>query len=441
MAKLKIYNDITDEETKVVYEYWFGTESVCFKDVKEFVENIPEDDNDIDLYLHCRGGNCTEGWAMYDTLRTSGKRITAVVDGMCASMASVLLMAAPKERRFAQKNASICIHNPYYEYLYIDKETAHADDVDDMAKRLQIQAEELRQEQKRILNLYVERTGTDAETLQALMDEDKFIDMNEALKLGLIGEILEPNTDKSLTKKTKNMNKNKVTVEASVFDRMLRKLGIRKVEDFKVIDQVVTDVTGAELTVELDEVDPQEGDVASPDGEFTMEDGTGITVANGVISEIKKPDEEEDDDNDDDDDNNDDDDNKSTDGADGAAANQNAEDDAEGASSLDSQAQDLQEQVSSLTAENATLKELVSSLTAENASLKENVKSEEDKAILSKVASLGGKQWLDMASKVSSTFTPVNRRFEEHKETKEEKKDGSIGADFLNSFRAKKKTH
>ncbi len=416
MAKLKIYNDIEDEETKVVYEYWFGTQAVCFKDIKEFVENIPKDDTDIDLYLHCRGGNCTEGWAMYDTLRTSGKRITAVVDGMCASMASVLLMAAPKERRFAQKNATICIHNPYYEYLYVDKEAAHADDLDDMAKRLQVQAEELRMEQKKILDLYVERTGTDAETLQALMDEDKFIDMDEALKLGLIGEILEPNTDKKSNKKEKSMSKNKVTVEASVLDRMLHKLGLKKIEDFKVVDQVVTDVTGAELTVERDEGDPQEGDVASPDGEFTMEDGTIITVANGVISEIKKPDEEEEEEEeneDEDDDNNDDEDTKST--------------------------EETVVDTSELESQNATLQEQVNTLTAENATLKENAKSEEDKAILAKVASLGGMPWLDMAGKVSSTFTPENRRFEERKHDNQEDATASIGADFLATFRAKKR--
>ena len=66
MAKLKIYNDIVDEEQKLCMAEWGAPEGVCFKDVKEFIESIPEDDNVIDIRLHCCGGDCGEGWSIYD---------------------------------------------------------------------------------------------------------------------------------------------------------------------------------------------------------------------------------------------------------------------------------------------------------------------------------------------------------------------------------------
>ena len=51
----------------------------------------------------------------------------------------------------------------------------------------------------------------------------------------------------------------------------------------------LTDVNGNVLTVERETGDPQVGDVASPDGEYTMADGVVITVAGGVISDIVTP--------------------------------------------------------------------------------------------------------------------------------------------------------
>ena len=99
MAKLCIYNEIVDEETKVMYQDWYGTDGVCFKDIHEFIDSMKDDDTDVDIRLHCPGGDCIEGWAIYDALRTSGKNITATIDGECSSMATIVLLAAPKERR------------------------------------------------------------------------------------------------------------------------------------------------------------------------------------------------------------------------------------------------------------------------------------------------------------------------------------------------------
>ena len=99
MATLKIYSDIEREQEKAVARFWGDVEGVSFSDIDAFCQSIPEDDNEIDIRLHCDGGSVTEGWAIYDRLRATGKEITATVEGNCASMATIILMAAPKERR------------------------------------------------------------------------------------------------------------------------------------------------------------------------------------------------------------------------------------------------------------------------------------------------------------------------------------------------------
>lgn len=113
MAVLKIMNDIQDEQQKNEARLWGGVEGVCYKDIDEFCESIPDDDPDIDIRLHCDGGLAFEGWAMYDRLRATGKNISVTVEGNAASMATVIMMAAPKERRYAYESAQICVHNPW----------------------------------------------------------------------------------------------------------------------------------------------------------------------------------------------------------------------------------------------------------------------------------------------------------------------------------------
>ena len=184
MAVLKIFNDIQTENEKNNSKFFGEAEGICYKDVDEFCEQIAEDDNKIDVRLHCNGGSCTEGWAIYDRLRATGKEITCTVEGNAASMATVILMAAPKERRKAYASAEICVHNPWISSWGLS-DIVTADDLDKAAK-------DLRDIQEKMLNLYVERCECDKDEMQALMNEDKYIGVNEAIRLGLIGEVIAP---------------------------------------------------------------------------------------------------------------------------------------------------------------------------------------------------------------------------------------------------------
>ena len=99
MATLKLYNPILSEATKECY--WFCDEAgTSFKDVDEFINGIPAGDDNIELLLHCDGGEVNEGWAIVDKLRSTGKKITATIEGNCASMATVVLLAASERRAY-----------------------------------------------------------------------------------------------------------------------------------------------------------------------------------------------------------------------------------------------------------------------------------------------------------------------------------------------------
>jgi ATP-dependent Clp protease protease subunit len=386
MATLKIYNDIQSENQKAVASFFGEAQGVCFKDIDAFCDGLSAEDEDIDIRLHCDGGSVTEGWAIYDRLRATGKRITATVEGNCASMATVVLMAAPKERRRAYQSAHICVHNPWMcPWALGDAVTA-----DDLQKY----ANDLRAEQSKMVDLYVERCGCDREEIQSLMDEDRYIDTERALELGIIGEIAAPMSAKkkdfseskkhSMNEKTSEMDENKVEVKASVLDRILAKLGLKSLDDFKEGEPMqgmdLSTADGSTLTVDREEGSPEVGDTARPDGEHLMPDGTTIVVENGVIAEVRPKEE-------------------APEGVD-ASDEQKGEDVETELDDRDEEEQRLRERIAELEKENEELRQRLNE--AEN-----NAYKKDDLRILNAVKMAGGEKAL---AQIASTYKPEGRQ-------------------------------
>lgn len=290
MAKLFINKDIASDSDKA--KYWLsGEDSISFTDIQNFMDWMDRDDNRIDVEIHSCGGDCAEGYAIYDALRTSGKEISCKVVGKCASMATVILLAAPLERRTAYAHSSICIHDPYsYGALLKGKVTP---------ERLESIAADLRAEKQKMLDLYVERTGQNSDVLEAQMATDSWFGPEKAMELGFISSIVPAISAKKeeniINPKTNIMAKKEVKVESSLLDRLLRKCGYAKIEDVPAVAMVITTSTGDELNVEREEGEIQVGDPASPDGEHVLEDGRTVVVQEGVITEIREPGSEDED--------------------------------------------------------------------------------------------------------------------------------------------------
>ena len=304
MAKLRIYNDIDSQDNKFWYQWW-GGDCVCFQDIDAFAASIPKDDDTIDMRIFCNGGSVVEGWAIYDRLRQSGKKISCTVEGKAASMATIIMLAAPKENRKAYENAAFLLHNPWVPGWCLGDQLN--------AKDLKNQSEEMQMWQDKMVDAYVERCECDREEIQALMDKDIFISTSEALRLGLISSTVSAlsasaskrNIENFINSKQQNPKamEKKTEVKASLLDKILAKLGVKTLEE---AEQAVAEpqakeepkamelntADGQTLTVEREEGDPQVGDKASPDGTFEMPDGKTIVVEDGVITDIKTADDE-----------------------------------------------------------------------------------------------------------------------------------------------------
>lgn len=346
--ELKIYNPIVDDMTR---EWLFDGKGTSFKSIDDFIASIPEDDEAIDMLIHCDGGSVSEGWAIIDKLRATGKTITATVEGTCASMAVSLLLAASVRK--ASRHASFLIHNPYIPGYYTDQMNVQE------AEKLQ---EDLAKETERMLDWYVERTGADKETLRDLMNKETTLTAEEAKELGFIAEII---ADKS-AQKTNNMSKN--TTIASAFAALGRALGLTTdVPEPQVVSLSITTEEGIELTVERESGDPQVGDAATPDGEFTTSEGYKIVVEGGFIVSIDKIEE---------------------------PAPQPEE---------EPETDEKDQQIADLNAQ-------VEALQAQIAELQQSQTTDEQKAILNSVAQAGGQEWL--ARVTASNYQPTPRAFE-----------------------------
>lgn len=286
---LKIYDEIVDQHEKDWRVMLGGSEGVAFSDIDDFVNRIPEEDGQIDILLHCRGGVVSEGWAIVDRLRATGKKITATIDGVCASMAVSVLLAASERR--AQPHATIHIHKPYFPPFTL----ADAYNEDDL-KRM---ASDLENETGKMLDWYVERTGADRAELEALMIEDKDINVEEAMRLGFVHSVVEPMSASTARREWKaNHQKDMANTKdkAGVLSALANFLGIKVniEENVEPVNYVLMTADGKELTINKPEgEDVAVGDEASPDGEFVLEDGRTVVVADGKVTEIREPEPEE----------------------------------------------------------------------------------------------------------------------------------------------------
>ncbi len=208
------------------------------------------------------------------------------VEGLCASIATVILMSAPKERRKIYPYGQVMIHNPYIpEYTLADSYGSA-----DLAKM----AADLKMEEDRLLDFYVANTGADRAELKTMMDAETTLNAEQALKFGFVGEILPAisNSKKEFTNKFKQMEakqfeelKAEMAKKDTILNRLMKFVGLGA----DPVNLALTDATGQTLTIERESGDPAVGDMASPDGTFTMEDGKVITVSGGVITAIDEP--------------------------------------------------------------------------------------------------------------------------------------------------------
>ena len=139
-------------------------------------------DKDIHLYINSPGGSVTAGLAIYDTMQFIKADVSTMCIGQAASMGALLLTGGAKGKRFCLPHSRMMINQPLGGFQ------GQASDIDIHAKEILTIREKL--------NLIMSsHTGQPLETISNDTDRDNFMGAEDAVKYGLIDEIIEQRND------------------------------------------------------------------------------------------------------------------------------------------------------------------------------------------------------------------------------------------------------
>jgi len=134
-------------------------------------------DKDINMYINSPGGIISAGLAVYDTMQLLRCDLATICVGECASMATVLLAAGTKGKRYALPNATVHIHQAR------GGATGQAADIE-------IHAKEVIRRNQVVKEILAHHTGRSIEEITHDTDRDFFMDAKSAKDYGIVDEIL-----------------------------------------------------------------------------------------------------------------------------------------------------------------------------------------------------------------------------------------------------------
>ncbi len=129
----------------------------------------------INLHIHSPGGDVFDGIAIYNLLNKHPAKITVQIDGLAASMASVIAMAG--DRIVMPENALMMIHKPW---------GITGGDANDMRGY----AELLDKVENVLIPAYARKTGKSAEVLAGMLEDETWMDGKECVAQGFADELL-----------------------------------------------------------------------------------------------------------------------------------------------------------------------------------------------------------------------------------------------------------
>ncbi|MDQ0982706.1 ClpP-like prohead protease/major capsid protein fusion protein [Pseudomonas synxantha] len=135
------------------------------------------DVSQINLRIHSGGGDVMDGTAMYNILRGHSARVEVYIDGMAASMASVVAMAG--DVIYMPANSMMMIHKPW---------GGQVGDADDMREY----ADLLDKVEGTLVQAYARKSGKSVDEIAALLKVTTWMDGNEAVAAGFADQVLEP---------------------------------------------------------------------------------------------------------------------------------------------------------------------------------------------------------------------------------------------------------
>ena len=133
---------------------------------------------DISIYINSPGGSVYAGLGIYDTMQFIGSQVTTICTGIAASMASVLLVAGEKGKRYCLPHSRVLIHQP-------------PSGVQGQASDMEIAVREVLRVKDELYRIISEHSGKPYEVISRDSDRDYWMNAQEAQEYGMVDEIMK----------------------------------------------------------------------------------------------------------------------------------------------------------------------------------------------------------------------------------------------------------
>lgn len=154
---------------------WYDGSGVQAKEFAEALKEIPKDQA-ITVCINSPGGNVWDGLAIYQQLKARGDKVTTRVDGLAASIASIIALAGHEVQ--IPENALYMIHDPSGFCM------GTAEEMEKMAAELDKHAEVL-------AGIYADKTGYDRDQIRGLMKDETWMTGAEAVDRGFADTVTD----------------------------------------------------------------------------------------------------------------------------------------------------------------------------------------------------------------------------------------------------------
>jgi ATP-dependent Clp protease protease subunit len=147
-----------------------------------FFLQMEDPKKDIQIYINSPGGVVTGGMAIYDTMNFLQCDVATYCIGQAASMATVLLAAGTKGKRFALPNSRVMIHQP-------------SGGAGGQATDIAIAAKEILRWRKTLNEVIAKHTGKTVDQVEKDSDRNYFMSAAEAKTYGIVDHVVESTRD------------------------------------------------------------------------------------------------------------------------------------------------------------------------------------------------------------------------------------------------------
>lgn len=151
---------------------------ISAKMVSEELKSLDEKINTVEVRLSSGGGDVFEGLSIMNRLKQIDKKIVVYIDGIAASIASIIMLAG--DEVIIGEGAQVMIHKPFCWCV-------------GNANELQNTIDRLDRVENEMIKIYKNKTGLSETEISKMIDDETWFNADEALEYGFVDKKVDEN--------------------------------------------------------------------------------------------------------------------------------------------------------------------------------------------------------------------------------------------------------